>query len=1238
MNRLIPRTFGLFALLFLQLLDYNGGEEGKNGNLYAKKLNVKQKNEFSNYFNPLRVRTGLLQFSGQSLSPELHQKAYTTSKGINALLITDNSMLESAFSFGIGCGYYQDPESIPGLAHLMEHVTFLGSEDNPDPIGWDEFLLEKGGVSNAYTTADSTVFYILTIPRELENVMSYFAKMLVKPIIDENSSVSEIDAVNQEHEKNIPNKIRVMIELALHLSPKECPARKFGTGSKETLYDYPIKNNIDLRNALVNYHKKCYTSGNISLVVMGPQSEAELKKIVDHVDSLFPSDTQAEKDLLADKKRNYKFTNIHGNLSPMASGQEDALEKIQIGTGYPNQKANSDIDSSGGVGNLKVEKKSSKDRENEDGAGDGFFMVNLIKLPKGDSSPPLIIVYWDSLEDSLDIMRNNAEWQMLKLIQYYFEDQGPNSIFNRLQKDKLASTLEYFDNTSSKYSIYGLLLTATDDSDETTKHIVDIVSNYINNLIGQVSNSEDDKWISNFYRNYSSMANIDYLYDENRNIAATVSQAAENMLFFPDQPEIALSAYIKPYNITQAEKLSSSQINSLKAFVDSLRPEKMKVIKLTDVDIDEPGSGYYFEPYKVNYSVSKIKIMNGTSIFDKVKETNKAKNGKEEFSSISELLTCVPQNLEIVKVENDRCPTYKENGKEVSGKELKDLVVPCPLVIEDGLNIFWKGPIHKTPTISITFVQRLKNEDIKNNTRRALLAKIHAIIQNVRITFSLSSQISCGLETNIIFNRGRFVFNIQSYSSNFADIINEIKNSVVSEKNPPTESEFENALKRLKLDVLNLSEAMAYDIASDIAYSVYLSNYYSQIELRDALLSSEIKYEEYLEGVKGGFLSLGYIDSIVIGNITPDDAIKYVRMLESSFVLKSIPYSETAQDGVVELQKDVHITIKNPISDDMNNAVVAHFVTPPVDLIDSSIYYSIGEMTNSQFYDILRTEWQDGYVAFVSMDYRTPSMSLIAGVQTVEKDPSTLTCHLFSAFELIFKDFKEDLVKSSKAEFENKIRWFGLSQFSTHALDTFSNYVGYMSKLIVSHELCFEKNRLIEDATQMFISDPSIYIDKFKSLIDKSSNSSRRIVLVELIGNNEDKHEGETETKLNRILNVIEPPSNQECVDLVKNRLSNFMEIKLLESGDKNLRGTKNAFSRDGTNRKYVTYDQDKQCTVHEENAVIASGKDSKQVRSLLSVFGKNVSFGRNKNGERLLDIANRNKGIKKRMCNHNKM
>ncbi|KAH7648794.1 secreted insulinase-like peptidase [Cryptosporidium bovis] len=1234
----IPKICGFFTLLLLSFFGYNGDGEGKNAILneisYVQKRSIGLNNGFNSYLNPLRIRSGIFQSLEQSMSPELHQKAYTTLKGINTLLITDKSMLESAFSFGVGCGYYQDPEDIPGLAHLMEHVTFLGSEDNPDPIGWDEFLLKKGGVSNAYTTGDSTVFYILTIPRELKDVMSYFANMLIKPTIDENSSVSEIDAVDQEHEKNIPNKIRVMIELALHLSPKECPAGKFGTGNKETLYDNPIKNNIDLRNALINYHKNCYTSGNISLVVMGPQSEAELIEIANHIDSLFPSSTKIEKSLLSDKNRidNKKFMNIHGNLSPQVNNQEDIFGRIHIGTGvdYYNKKANLDISSIGTVGDLKLKKESDG---NED-----YIMVDLIKIPKGDSSPPLIIIYWDSLENSLDILRNNAEWQMLKLLQYYFEDQGPNSIYNKLLKNKLASTLEYFDNTSSKYSIYGLLLTATDDSEEITHDIANIVANYMNNLIGQVVNNDDHRWIDNFYQNYSSMADIDYLYDEDRNIAGIVSQAAENMLFFPDEPEIALSAYNKPYNLTKDGKLSDAQINSLKIFLESLKPEKMKIIKLTDIDLDRIKNEYYFEPYKVNYSISKMKIMTGTNNIDEGGDTSKAKAGQDEYSNLSELLTCVPQNLEIVKVADDKCPTYKENGKEVSGQELKDLFIPCPLMIEDGISIYWKGPIHKTPTINITFVQRLKNEDIKNNTRRALISKIHAIIQNTRITSSLSSQVSCGLETNIIFNRGRFVFTIQSYSSNFEGVINKIKNSVANEKNIPTKSEFEYALNYLKLDVLNLSESMAYDIASDIAYSVYLSNYYSQIELRDTLLSAEIKYEEYIEGIKGGFLSIGYIDSIVIGNITPNDAIEYVKILQNSFLPKTIPYSEAAQDGIAELPKDIHITVKNPISDDLNNAVVAHFITPPVDLIDSSIYYSIGEMTNSQFYDIVRTEWQDGYIAFVSMDYKTPSMSLIAGVQTVEKNSNTLTCHLFSAFDLIFRNIKDDLTNSSKAEFENKIRWLGLSQFSTHILDTFSNYVGHMSKLIISHELCFEKNRLIEDATQMFISDPLVYIDKFRNLISKSSDLNRRVVVVELIGNdNESKTKDGTGNKLNRILNAIEPPSNQECIDLIKEQLLDSINIQLSQDKDKKLRGRKNTPSKNGTDRKYITYDQSKQCAVYENNAVIASGKNSQEISPLLNIFGRNISFNKNKNNVRLFDIVNRKKGIKRRTCNHDK-
>lgn len=49
-------------------------------------------------------------------------------------------------------GYFDDPPSIAGLAHFLEHAVHLGSDAFPGENDYKLFLAQHGGSSNASTS------------------------------------------------------------------------------------------------------------------------------------------------------------------------------------------------------------------------------------------------------------------------------------------------------------------------------------------------------------------------------------------------------------------------------------------------------------------------------------------------------------------------------------------------------------------------------------------------------------------------------------------------------------------------------------------------------------------------------------------------------------------------------------------------------------------------------------------------------------------------------------------------------------------------------------------------------------------------------------------------------------------------------------------------------------------------------------------------------------------------------
>lgn len=68
-----------------------------------------------------------------------------------------------------------DPENIPGLAHLCEHL--LSIEVNDKPVGhkpFNVFIAEHGGMFNAFTARDQTNFHFDVDPRVFPDALQRF--------------------------------------------------------------------------------------------------------------------------------------------------------------------------------------------------------------------------------------------------------------------------------------------------------------------------------------------------------------------------------------------------------------------------------------------------------------------------------------------------------------------------------------------------------------------------------------------------------------------------------------------------------------------------------------------------------------------------------------------------------------------------------------------------------------------------------------------------------------------------------------------------------------------------------------------------------------------------------------------------------------------------------------------------------------------------------------------------------
>ncbi|XP_067006489.2 insulin-degrading enzyme isoform X1 [Anabrus simplex] len=198
---------------------------------------------------------------------------------LKVLLVSDERAERSAAALDVAVGHMSDPPNLQGLAHLCEHMLFLGSNKYPDMFECSRFLSEHGGDSNADTSPDHTSYYFHITPNHFAEALDRFAQCLKDPLFTEDALEREINAVNEEHEKNVSRDSWRLDQLEKSTSDPEHPFSRFGTGNKLTLDVIPKTEGISVQEELRHFYDMWYSSNIMALCLLGRQSLDELQEM-----------------------------------------------------------------------------------------------------------------------------------------------------------------------------------------------------------------------------------------------------------------------------------------------------------------------------------------------------------------------------------------------------------------------------------------------------------------------------------------------------------------------------------------------------------------------------------------------------------------------------------------------------------------------------------------------------------------------------------------------------------------------------------------------------------------------------------------------------------------------------------------------------------------------------------------------------------------------------------------------
>ena len=206
-------------------------------------------------------------------------QAVTLSNGLRVLLIHNDETSKSAAALAVNVGHFNDPKDRQGLAHFLEHMLFLGTENFPDGSEYQKFISQHGGNHNAWTGTEHTCFFFDISSKHFNSALERFSEFFIAPLLADDFVVSERENIDAEFTLKLKDDIRRLYDVHKDTVNPKHPFSQFSVGNLDTLADragQPISKEVQ------DFFNRFYRAQYMTLAIEGPQSLSELKAMAEH--------------------------------------------------------------------------------------------------------------------------------------------------------------------------------------------------------------------------------------------------------------------------------------------------------------------------------------------------------------------------------------------------------------------------------------------------------------------------------------------------------------------------------------------------------------------------------------------------------------------------------------------------------------------------------------------------------------------------------------------------------------------------------------------------------------------------------------------------------------------------------------------------------------------------------------------------------------------------------------------
>jgi len=209
-------------------------------------------------------------------------ESFTLSNGMEVVVIPDHRAPIVTHMVWYRVGSADEEPGQTGIAHLLEHLMFKGTEQTPDGE-FSYIVARNGGSGNAFTSYDYTGYFQNIARDRLELMMELEAERMTDLLITDGQVATERQVVLEERNMRVENEPSGIF--AEQLRATQFFAHPYGW--PVIGWEHDIKA-LGLEDIMV-FYRQHYVPNNAILVVAGDVTAEELKPMAERIYGAIPA-------------------------------------------------------------------------------------------------------------------------------------------------------------------------------------------------------------------------------------------------------------------------------------------------------------------------------------------------------------------------------------------------------------------------------------------------------------------------------------------------------------------------------------------------------------------------------------------------------------------------------------------------------------------------------------------------------------------------------------------------------------------------------------------------------------------------------------------------------------------------------------------------------------------------------------------------------------------------------------